>query len=288
MKFWLSLNFEPPGSLLDHALNAEALGYEGVVLPEHVVVKDGPKTAHPSGYPLKPHELFVDPLLAFAAMAAVTTRLRFLNGVYVVPLRDPFMLAKQAATLAVMSDNRFVLGTGVGWLKEEFDAVGHDFATRGKRMDEMLSVMRDFWDDGYAEFHGEFFDFPRSGMFPVPDRQIPIFIGGHSAAAARRAAHYDGYMPMRGIKDLSAGVDELSRAEFAMIDEMRRAQGLTGPFERMLSVYDLQDPDGIRRLADQGITNILIQAWTASDYSQSAEAKRSQAARFAERIIHKL
>jgi probable F420-dependent oxidoreductase len=287
MKFWLCLNFELPQSLLDHARNAEALGFEGVVLPEHVVVKEGERTPHPNGYPLKAHELFLDPFLAFAAMAAVTTRLRFLNGVYVVPLRDPFSLAKQAGSLAVMSNDRFVLGTGVGWLKEEFDTMGRDFATRGRRMDEMLAILRDFWDDGYAEFHGEHFEFSRSGMFPVPRRQIPIWIGGHSMAAARRAANYDGYMPMRAVTDPMAPLNETSRAEFVLIDELRRARGHTGPFARMVSAFGVEDPGMARKLEEvDGITDLLITPWTMSDYTQSYEEKRSLTARFAERMIH--
>ena len=187
MKFWLSLLFEPADQLVDHARVAEELGFEGVVLPDHIVVKEGERTPHPRGHPLQPDEIFLDPFCAFSAMAAVTTRLRFLNFVYVVPLRDPFALAKQAGTVALLSDNRFVLGTGVGWLREEFETVGQRWAERGARMDEMLDIVRDFWDDGYAEFHGAHYDFPRSGMFPVPSERIPIWIGGHSMVAARAA-----------------------------------------------------------------------------------------------------
>jgi len=282
MKFWLSLLFEPLESLLDHARAAEELGYEGVVLPDHVVVKDGERTPHPSGYPLQADELFADPMLAFSAMAAVTTRLRFLNYVYVVPLRDPFTLAKQAGTLAVMSNDRFVLGTGVGWLKEEFETLGRDFSTRGQRMDEMLAILKDFWDDGYAEFHGEHFDFPRSGMFPPPKRQIPLWIGGHSKAAARRAAAYDGYIPMRPVNDET-------RAEFELIDELRAEQGLTGPYDRIVSAHGLDDPGAARKLEEvDGITHVIVTPWTMSDYRQSPEEKRGLAAKFAEEVIHQL
>jgi len=286
MKFWLSLLFEPPGSLLDHARYAEELGFEGVCLPDHVVVTDGPRTPHPKGYPLQAHELFADPFLAFSAMAAVTRKLRFLNYVYVVPLRDPFMLAKQGGTLAAMSDNRFVLGTGVGWLKEEFDIMGHDFATRGKRMDEMLAILRDFWDDGYAEFHGQFYDFPRSGMFPAPTRQVPIWIGGHSIAAARRAAGFDGYIPMRGLRDPMDPLDEESRAEFALIDQIRGAKGLTQPFDRMIASAGVNDAGAVRKLAEvDGITNLLITPWTQSDYQTPYDEKRRLAEAFAEKVM---
>src|SRR5579864_3206362 len=112
MRFWVSVE---PGSIdemLRFARDAEEIGYEGVVLPEHVVVKVGDRTPHPNGYQLHPDASFPDPLCVFSAMAAVTTRLRFLSMVYVVPLRNTFSLTKQIATLAVLSNNRFVLGTG--------------------------------------------------------------------------------------------------------------------------------------------------------------------------------
>jgi len=278
--------FEPPESLLVHARNAEQLGFEGVVLPDHVVIKDGPRTPHPSGYPLDVREIFVDPLLAFAAMAAVTTRLRFLNYIYLVPLRDPFMIAKQLGTLALLSNDRFVLGTGVGWLKEEFDAMGRDFSTRGKRLDEMLTILRDFWDDGFAEFHGQFFDFPRSGMFPAPKQQISIWVGGHSPAAARRAANYDGYMPMRVITNAHDQLDELSRTEFSLIDNLRKERGDTEPFERTMVATFLPTAEEAQRIvAATGVTNLIVEPWTKSDYSKSVHEKMALAARFAEGSI---
>jgi len=280
LKYWLSLIFEPVEQLIDLARMAEELDFEGVVLPDHIVVKVGERVPHPRGYPLQPDELFPDPFCAMSAMATATTRLRFMSGVYVVPLRDPFALAKQAGTLAVMSGNRFVLGTGVGWLEEEFQIVGRDFAARGRRMDEMLQILQDFWEDGYAEFHGEFFDFPLSGMFPVPTERIPIFIGGHSMAAARRAVHYDGYMPMDGMNDRS-------RAEFAAIDQRRAELGLDGPFERMVGGTDL-DAGGVRELAEvEGITNLLVRPWPASDYSLTLDDRRRLAERYATDVMAK-
>jgi len=277
MEFWLSLIFEQPDSLLEHARNAEKLGFTGVALQDHVVVKTGERTPHPTGYPLEAEEIFVDPFCAFSAMASVTTRLRFLTWVYVVPLRDPFMLAKQAGSLAVLSNDRFVLGTGTGWLREEFETVGKDFGTRGRRMDEMLAVLRDFLDDGYAEHHGEFFDFPRSAMFPVPQRQVPIWIGGHSLHAARRAAAFDGYIPMRPL-------GEETRREFEEIDAIRRETGLTGPFQRLVNAR-VSDPGEVRQLEDAGINGVLVTPWTLSDYTTSLADKLALAEQFATNVM---
>ena len=296
MRFWLSLNFEPVEQLLDLARGAEEFGFEGVVLPDHIVVPAGDTTPHPSGYPLQPEEAFLEPLLVFAAMAGVTTRLRFLSGVLVIPLRDPFLLAKQLATLALLSSNRLVLGTGTGWLKEEFDVVGREWPDRGRRMDEALDLMIDFWNDGWAERHGQHFDVPRSGMFPIPSERIPIWIGGHSKAAVRRAARFDGYIPMRAF-------DQVSRMEFAEIDRLRRETGRAGRFERVAYW-----PGGDRSTAEElaqgdGIDSVIVFAWEPYSPMMLAEkratdqtfgpyqpislaAKLAAAEKFATRILH--
>jgi probable F420-dependent oxidoreductase len=281
MQFWLSLIFEQPDSLVEHARAAEEFGFSGVALQDHVVVKVGDRVPHPSGYPLQPDEIFVDPFCAFSAMASVTTHLRFLNSVYVVPLRDPFSLAKQAGSLAVLSNDRYTLGTGVGWLRDEFEIMGSDFDSRGRRMDEILAILRDFWDDGYAEYHGEFFDFPNSAMFPVPQQPIPILIGGHSLKAARRAARFDGYMPMRSL-------DEETRREFAEIDAVRKAEGLEGPFERLIGA-EVSNPGDVRKLEEaDGITSILVTPWKLSDYDTSLDQKRRLIENFASDVIARM
>jgi probable F420-dependent oxidoreductase len=266
VRFWLSLNFEPWDQLLDLARAAEDFGFEGVVLPDHVVVPAEDTTLHPSGYPLNPEEVFLEPLIAFAAMASVTTRLRFLSDVVVVPLRDPFLLAKQLATLAVLSRGRVVLGTGTGWLKEEFDAVGQGWQDRGRRMDECLQIMTDFWDDGWAELHGQHFELPRSGMFPVPAEPVPVWIGGHSRAAARRAARFDGYMPMRPL-------NEESRAEFAEIDRLRDEAGRTGPFERIAFMAEVDRGAADELAGRDGIGSVIVRPW--EQYSAMGYARKS-------------
>jgi probable F420-dependent oxidoreductase len=252
MKLWLTLANQPIEDMVAWAREAEALGYEGITLPDHLVVNTGGVTPHPTGYQLQPETSFGDPMCVFSAMAALTTRLRFLTYVYLVPLRDVFALTKQITTLQLLSNNRFVLGTGVGWMREEFDTVGIDWTTRGKRFDEMLDIMRDFWDDGYAEYHGRFFDFPRAAMFPVPTQQPEIWIGGNTTVASTRAPRFDGFVPLDG-------VNERTRADFAAIDKVRAEQGLTTPFERVVLGPTDPQPEEIRRLADeQGITAIVM------------------------------
>lgn len=282
VKFWLSLISEPVEHLLAYAQDAEELGYDGVILADHIVIKDGPHTGHAAGDPVPADYNLPDPLLSFAAMAAVTTRLKFLTGVYVAPLRDPFALAKQVGTLMAISQGRFVFGAGVGWLREEFETIGQDFSNRGKRMDEILGIARDFWEDGYAERDGSYYDFPRSGMFPVPSQRVPIWIGGHSIAAARRAANHDGYMPMHGL-------NAETRAEFKYIDELRREMGLTGPFERMSGASGIDGPAQIQKMEEvDGITSLNVFAWPYGDRSVSFEDKRVMAAQFSKTVIRRI
>ena len=277
MKFWLSLMFEPYEQLLDHARRAEELGFEGVEYDDVIRHDDAERTPHPTGYPLRADEPFPDPLVTFAAMAAVTTRLRFLTYVLVVPLRDPFLLAKQLATVAALSGNRVVLGTGVGWLREELETVGRGWDDRGARMDEMLDVMVDFWSDGYAEHHGEHYDFDRSAMFPVPTAPIPIWIGGHSTPAARRAARFDGYMPMRPL-------DDRTRHEFALIDTLRAERGLTGPYERVVG-WPGGDRSTVAELSEgHGIGSVIVVGWPMYADLTLAE-KHAAAESFARTII---
>jgi probable F420-dependent oxidoreductase len=284
MKFWLSLIFEPHQQLLDLARMAEELGFEGVVLPDHVVMLDAERTPHPTGTIHHPEDPYVDPLIAFGAMATVTQRLRFLTYILVVPMRDPFLLAKQLTTAALLTNNRVVLGTGVGWLKEEFATVGRGFSDRGSRFEEMLAIMTDFWHDGYAEYHGQHFDFDRSGMFPAPTRSIPIWIGGHSMAAARRAAQFEGYMPMREVADQSRSIDDESRAEFERIELERSRAGLSGPYERIVPWWGT-DPSVVAHLAEQdSITSLVVFPWQLSP-DLSLTEKRSAAETFAERIM---
>ena len=148
-------------------------------------------------------------------MAAVTTRLRFMTGVIILPLRHPLVLAKQVATLDHMSGGRIELGIGVGWLKEEFEALGIPFEKRGARSDEYIAVMRKLWAEDGVSFDGQFVKFDEVSSNPKPVRgSVPIVIGGHSEAAAKRAGRLgDGFFPSIG-----AQVDTVP-----LFDVMRRA-----------------------------------------------------------------
>lgn len=201
------------------AQQAEASGFESLYTVEHVVVPAGYESRYPyneSGRMPLPEDVDIpDPLELLAYLAACTSTIRLGTGILVLPEHHPVQLAKRAATIDRLSGGRLTLGIGVGWLREELDAVGVDFETRGARTDECIVAMRSLWERGEATHHGAHFSFERAGSYPKPVQQsIPIHIGGHSRAAARRAGRVgDGFHPL-GISDdaLPARLDDVRHA----------------------------------------------------------------------------
>src|SRR2546430_10223363 len=144
--------FEDNSQLLDIARAAEQMGFAGIAVADHVAVPDGFTSVHPSGEnPFHHRTNFPDPLTTIAAMAAVTTRLRFMPYVYILPMREPFSVAKQAGTVAMLSDYRFVLGVGAGWLREEIVLLGHEPRRRGQRTGPMNDILPPLRDCGIAD-----------------------------------------------------------------------------------------------------------------------------------------
>ena len=183
---------------------AEAAGFDSVFAVDHVVFPDTYTSTYPYAatgrLPVGRDGVYPDPLIWIAHMAALTTRLRFMTGVIILPQRNPLVLAKQVATLDYMSGGRIELGIGVGWLKEEFDALGVPWERRGARNDEYIAAMRALWAGPHAEFHGEFVDFAPVTCSPRPvQASIPILVGGDTEAAINRAVRLaDGYFPGEG------------------------------------------------------------------------------------------
>ncbi|MCT7662016.1 LLM class F420-dependent oxidoreductase [Mycobacterium deserti] len=192
-----------PEFMVAFAQHTEACGFESIVVVEHTVLMSRYTSVYPydpSGRVELPADCPVpDPLDLLAFLAGHTTRLGLATGVLVLPNHHPVVLAKRVATLDALSGGRLRLSVGVGWLKEEIEACGADFASRGRRADEQIAVMRLLWEqraDG-ASFHGEFFDFDHAMCYPKPARRVPIHIGGHTSRAARRAGRLgDGLQPL--------------------------------------------------------------------------------------------
>ncbi len=286
MKFWQAVSFTEPDQLVEVAKMAEEVGFDGILVSDHLffpLLLESKYPYTPDGVPGFTAETpWPEPFSLVAAMSAVTRRLRFATMVYILPLRHPLEVAKATATLDVLSGGRFVLGVGAGWMKEEFDQLGVDFRTRGARLDESIVVLRALWAGGMVEHHGRFFDFPRLQMSPAPAKPVPIYVGGASPVALRRAARCDGW--------LGNGSDpaEASRI-LGELARLRREAGRERlPFEAVVPLTTPPDPDVLRRLEDQGAHGTVSYPflYTLGPTSTLAQ-KRRYLEGYAESVIRK-
>jgi probable F420-dependent oxidoreductase len=254
VKFVLGLFHTPADQYVQLGCLAEDLGFEGAQIGDHLVMpvqldsvypyrKDTWEAERVGQFEVQDH--WPDPWVTAAAMAARTRSLRLYTAVYVLPLRNPFVVAKAVGTAAVLSGGRMVLGAGIGWMREEFELGGQSFARRGARMDEDIAVLRALWS-GRAEFHGRFYDFGPVDMLPRPAQPVPILIGGESAAALRRAATLgDGYISLAHraatLAEILMTLRDL-RAEHGRADE---------PFETVVICTDARSADVVRPRAHE-------------------------------------
>ena len=233
---------------------AEEAGFESIWTVDHVVVPKGYKSTYPyaaSGRMGDGNEdmHYPDPLIYMAYLASVTKTIRLATGILIIPQRNPIVAAKQIATLDQLSGGRIDLGIGVGWLEEEFNAIGVPFEGRGKRTDEHIAAMRALWANDFAEYHGDFVDFKPIFCRPQPhNRTVPIIVGGHSKAAARRAGRIgDGFFPARGTPhDL-----------FDIVKTTAKENG-RDPEKIEFTVSVPEDLNEIPELAKIGVKRILI------------------------------
>lgn len=242
------------------AQHLEACGFESIIVVEHTVLV----TRYDSVYPydrsgrvgLTPDCPIPDPLDLLAFLAGRTTRLTLATGVLVLPNHHPVVLAKRAATVDALSGGRLRLCVGVGWLKEELEACGADFDNRGRRADEQLTVLRALWADQPqgASFHGEFFSFDNAMCYPKPVARLPIHIGGHTRAAARRAGRFgDGFQPLGVSGAQLAALIELMHAEASAAG--RDPASLEISLGHLVTKIDAERAAG---LIDQGADRIVL------------------------------
>ena len=265
--------------------HVEQCGFDEVVVVEHSVVV----SRYTSVYPYDPSgqmELaddcpIPDPLDLLAFLAGQTTTLGLATGVLVLPNHHPVVLAKRAATLDVLSGGRLRLCVGMGWMKEEIEACGVAFETRGRRADEQLQVLRALWagaGEQGVEHHGEFFDLTGAMSYPRPLRPdgIPVHVGGHSKAAARRAGRYGD-----GLQPLGVAGEELKALVALMREEAERAGRDPTPLELSLGhLVTRVDRDRAERLAALGADRIVLAASATAD----VEAAKDELTACAERL----
>lgn len=258
MKFGLRYcntgRYVDPAKATDLLAAGEEAGFESAWTVEHTVVPAGYESSYPYSsdgrmaggkydIPLP------DPLIWMAYAAAVTKRMKLATGILILPQHSPVVAAKQIATLDYMSGGRVLLGIGVGWLREEFDAIGVPFDDRGRRTDEYVAAMRELWSADSPTFKGEFVNFEGAYCRPQPTNgAVPIIVGGHSKAAARRAGRLgDGFFPARG-------------ASKELIDLVRRTAEEHGrdPDAVEITTSLPDDLESIPELAAAGVDRLLV------------------------------
>ncbi len=280
MRFWLAGAYLPPQELLDIARAADECGFEGITLSDHLLYPRELRSAYPYAPdgrpPFGPDTPWPDPWVAIAAMAAVTARLRFTTNVYVAPARDLLTVAKAVSTAAVLSGGRVAAGFAAGWMREEFDATGQDFEGRGRRLDEMIPALRSLWAGEWTEVEGV----GEVRISPVPTEPIPIYVGGESPAALRRAASLgDGWVANAQTVDLAEHYLERLRALRLEIGRERVDS------EAIIPLMALPDDAIYEHLSSKGLTGVIVAPWIGQESNPSVESRIEALRRFSSRYI---
>jgi probable F420-dependent oxidoreductase len=256
ISFANSGKFSQPELFAELARDCETMGFESIWTVEHVVIPQ-PHMPYPGSkdgqMPGGDEVPIPDPLIPLAYAAAITNRLKLSTGVIILPQRHPLYLAKQLATLDLLSNGRMMVGIGSGWMKEEFDSLQIPFNVRGARTDESIQAMRALWNEPVANFHGKHFHFHEVKSYPKPVQKngIPIHIGGHSPAAARRAGRFgDGFFPT------VTSPEKLSEL-FGLAREEAKKAG-RNPDAIELSAMAAPRAESVKALRDVGVTRVVF------------------------------
>ena len=289
MKFGIAFaNIGPmahPEGAVHLAQVAEAAGFESLWTVEHVIVPAGYQSEYPyspSGRMPGPEDSDIpDPLIWLTYVGAHTSTIRLGTGILILPQRNPIVLAKELATLDRLTGGRMELGVGVGWLEEEFDAIGVPFAERGRRTDDHVGALRALWEQDQASFDGPYTQFTGAISRPRPTQAtIPITIGGHSAAAARRAGRIgDGFFPGRGTHEELAELIGIMRTSATEHGRNPDAITVTAGGNGALGSGAL---DEVKALADLGVERVII-----PPLAFDPEGQREAFGRYGEDVIAK-
>ncbi len=290
MRFSYAESMTDPSFYLPLARAAEEAGFDSFVVPDSICY---PQESD-STYPYTPDgnrefledKPFIEPFSLIPARGAVTERLRFTTFVVKLPIRNPVLVAKQAASVAVITGNRFGFGVGLSPWPEDYIACGQPWERRGKRMDEQIEIIQQLAAGGFVEYHGEFYDLPAVKICPTPTEKLPILIGGHADAALKRAARLcDGWMHAGSEGDRLP--EMISRLE-----ELRREYGREAePFEIHVISMDGYSPDGCRKLEELGVTDVIIglrNAYQMEHDTETLQQKLDAMNWFADSVIAKV
>lgn len=260
LQTWLLVTATPARELPAIAVAAEEAGFYGIAMGDHIAMPEFDPHTHPTGMaPFDPMSPFPDVFTSFAAMAAVTQQLHFVSYVCIATLRHPLALAKQVATAAELGEGRVALGVGAGWLAGEFERMAVPFGDRGARLDELLKILALSWKTGMPSFHGKHYAFEQAYQFPLPPT-VPIYVGGASPAAQRRARRHNGWLMLRGSAEHAARQLE---AFDPPPPPSPQADHDGTPF-RLFATVGSGAPTEFHGLTSAGLTDLVVPLWWGS------------------------
>lgn len=289
MRFSYAESMVDPTFYAPLAQAAEEAGYDGMVIPDSLCYPE----VSDSTYPFSPDHTrefledkpFIEPFSLIPALGMVTERLRFITFVLKLPMRHPLLVAKQASSVAVMTGNRLALGVGSSPWPEDYELVDVPWEGRGKRMDEAMAIVAGLSAGGYFEYHGEVYDVPSIKISPTPTEPLPILVGGHATPALRRAARSDGWLHGGGDPEDLPGL-------LAQLDHLRQEEGTADrPFEVHVISLDAYTADGIQRLEEQGVTDVIVGfrwPYAVGPDTEVLQTKLDSLRRFADDVIGKV
>ncbi|ONM48426.1 TIGR03619 family F420-dependent LLM class oxidoreductase [Nocardia donostiensis] len=290
MRFTYAEAMTNPEFYVPLAQAAEELGYHGMTIADSICY---PRESD-STYPYTPdgsrefleNKAFVEAFILATALGMATTTLRLTTFVLKLPVRSPVLVAKQARSVAYLTGNRLSLGVGLSPWPEDFEVTGVPWHNRGKRMNEAIDIVRGLSTGEYFEYHGDVYDVPAVKLSPVPTQPIPILVGGQSEPALRRAARLgDGWMQAAG------DVGELDNL-LARLQRIREQEGTADrPFEIHVVSSEAHTVDGIKRLEDKGVTDVIVGFRNPYDIGLDPEpldAKIAQLTAYAETVMAKV
>jgi probable F420-dependent oxidoreductase len=288
MKFTVGVALSQLDQLPELAKTAEECGYASIALPDSLFFSEEVSASYPytpDGSRFWNEETpWVDPFVAAAAMGAVTSRIHFYTQVLKLNPRNPVLLARQIGSVAVMTGNRFGLGVGLGWSPEESQWCGGHFDHRGARADEAIEVIKLILGGGMVSYAGKYYEFGKLRMSPAPTEPVPVYVGGHTEAALRRAARVgDGWTSaMIKFDDLRDVIDRLGT--------LRAEYDRSGPFEIQAVCVDRFGLDGYRQQAELGVTDAIVVPWVFYGVGLDGplQAKKDGMKRFADEIMGQL
>lgn len=288
MRFTFAESMCDPSHYMPLAIEAERAGFDSFTVPDSICYPQESDSKYPYTQDGDRHFLegkpFIEPFVLMAALGAVTQTLRFTTFVVKLPIRQPVLVAKQAASLSVLIGERFAFGVGLSPWPEDFAVTGTEWTNRGARMDEMIEIIRGVTTGEFFAYQGKHYQIPSLKICPVPKQPIPILIGGHADPALKRAARLgDGWMHAGGD---AAQLD----AYLARLNELRREYGREKqPFEVHVIAMEAYTLDGVKRLEDKGITDCIVGFRNAYEKDTMPLQQKIDALRgYADRIIAKL